>query len=131
MAFDKITEFFKEETIEIDQADFKLEDEKQDEAFDETFDISVAEKEKKAISRNVVRVYQPVSKSVVSTIIDSIKRNELVIVNLSKVSEEEAKYIYSTLSGSIYSLDGELKMIDQDVMLCAPRKFVVDGADIE
>lgn len=92
---------------------------------DESF--SIDESNKKRSNKAIVKVYEPVTKSVSSTIIDSIKRGELCIVNFSKVSEEEARVIYSTLSGSVYSLDGVLKMVSNDIMVCAPKNFLIDG----
>ncbi len=94
---------------------------------DESFKIDNATSAKNIGQRSVVKVYQPVTKTVTLSIIDAIKKGELCIVNLDKVSDEEAKIIYSTLSGSIYSLDGVMKLIEQKILLCAPRNFIIDG----
>ncbi len=130
MAFEKFSNLFKEETVEITQEEMqRVEKEVSTDGLDDAFKIDSQEKVQSPLTRSVVKVYEPVTKSIVPTIIDSIKRGELVIVNLSKLPEDEAQYIFSTLSGSIYSLDGELKTIADQVMLCAPQKFVVDYED--
>ena len=72
-------------------------------------------------------MYEPVTKTSTATIIDSIKRGELCIVNFSKISEEEAGNIYATLSGSVYSLEGQLKQIGEQIIICSPKSFLVDG----
>ena len=114
---------FNEETEVIDTVD--LENAELD-IVDESFKIEGNETTKTMGKRSVVKVYQPVTKSVTLSIIDAMKKGELCIVNLEKVSEEEAKIIYSTLSGSIYSLDGEMKLIEQKILLCAPKNFIID-----
>lgn len=131
MAFN-LSKLFSEETIEITPEEIeKVNLQHEDDNLDDSFKLEPNEKEKKQVTRSVVRVYTPVTKAIVPTIITSIKRGELVIVNFSSLSEEEAKYTYATLSGSIYSLDGELKTISPDVMLCAPQKYLVDSDDSE
>lgn len=112
------------EYIETDELDEMTKDEEQ---VDETFKVDSSSNKVNQSSKGIVKVFEPVSKTATSTIIDSIKRGELCIVNLAKVSEEEASVIYSTLSGSIYSLDGVLKMVDQRIMLCSPKNYLVDG----
>lgn len=123
----KLTDLFKEETVTIENAE--VNETFDDVVIDESFKIEEKETSIPVINRNVVRVYHPVSKNNTSAIINALKRGDLVIVNLSKVAEEEARYIYATLSGSIFSLDGELKMLDSNVMLCAPKQYIVDGDD--
>ncbi len=113
--FKEETEFIETQELEEIEADI-----------DDSFKVDVNQS-KQRTNKSIVKVFEPVTKSATSTIIDSIKRGELCIVNFSKVSEEEAKVIYSTLSGSIYSLDGVLKMIDSQIMLCAPKNFLIDG----
>ena len=115
---------FNEETEVIDTVD--LENAELD-IVDESFKIEGNETSRTMSKRSVVKVYQPVTKSVTLSIIDAMKKGELCIVNLEKVSEEEAKIIYSTLSGSIYSLDGEMRLIEQKILLCAPKNFIIDG----
>lgn len=129
----KLTNLFTEETVEISQEDV-VKNNNQKETFDdvvidESFKIQEKEHSIPANSRSVVKVFTPVTKNDTSRMIDALKRGDLVIINLSKASEEEGRFIYSTLSGSVYSLDGELKMIDSHVMLCAPNKYIVDSDD--
>ena len=112
------TEVF--ETQELDQIE-------QDMDMDDSFKIEQPSQQRSQMNRAVVKIYQPVTKSVTMSIIESIKRGELCIVNLEKISEEEAKIIYATLSGSIFSLDGNIKMIESKILMCAPKNFIIDG----
>ena len=54
----------------------------------------------------------------------------MCIVDFSRVSNDEAKAIYMMLQGVIYAVDGTIKKLDANIIVCAPRNFIVDG-DIE
>ena len=114
--FSDETEVF--ETQELDQIENEM---------DESFKIENQSVQKTTGNRSVVKIYQPVTKSVTMSIIESIKRGELCIINLEKISDEEARIIYATLSGSIFSLDGNIKMIESKILMCAPKNFIIDG----
>lgn len=118
-------DIFSDETEVIDPNEIEMQN--QADSLDESLKVDEPTAGRSQAAKSIVKIYEPVTKSATITIIDSIKRGELCIVNFSKVSEEESKVIYSTLSGSIYSLDGALKMIDSNIMLCAPKNFLVDG----
>ncbi len=118
-------DIFSDETEVIDSNEIDIQNVSDE--LDESLQVDEPQAIKPRTGKSIVKVYEPVTKSATSTIIDAIKRGELCIVNISKVSEDEARVIYSTLSGSIYSLDGTLKMIDANIMLCAPANYLVDG----
>lgn len=115
-----IKNIFNEETEILDTQE--LEESKLDSSFD-VDEIS----EVRSKGKSIVKIFEPVTKTATGTIIDAIRRGELCIVNFNKVSEEEARSIYATLSGSIYSLDGQLKQIDENIIICAPINFLIDG----
>ncbi|MFV0288033.1 MAG: cell division protein SepF [Mycoplasmatales bacterium] len=94
---------------------------------DESFDVEEISKPVNSKGKSIVKIYEPVTKTSTSTIIDSIKRGEFCIVNFSKVSEDEARNIYATLSGSLYSLEGQLKQINDNIIVCSPSNFLIDG----
>ncbi len=110
---------FDEETEYLDTDDIR--------EMDESFEIDESYPTTSSQSKAIVKLFEPVTKTSTSTIIDSIKRGELCIVNFSKVSEDEARNIYATLSGSLYSLEGQLKQIDDNIIICSPNNFLIDG----
>lgn len=115
--FDDETELL--ETQELEELENDL--------IDDSFKVDTAVNTSAFKGKSVVKIFNPVTKSASSTIIDAIKKGELCIVNFSKLSGEEANIVFSTLSGSIYSLDGVYKMVDEQIMLCAPKNFLIDG----
>lgn len=93
---------------------------------DNSFDMNGVETSNNT-NKRIVRVFEPVTKTATINIIDAIKRGELCIVNFNKISEDEARNIYATLSGSLYSLEGKLQPIDDNIILCLPNNYLIDG----
>ena len=60
-------------------------------------------------------------------IIDDIKRNKVVIINLSKLDLETADRLLDFISGGIYALGAKLKTIGEDIYLCVPNGVEVSG----
>ncbi len=115
-----IKNIFNEETEIIDTQDLANE-------MDESFEVEEIVTPVSGKGKSIVKIFEPVTKTTTSTIIDCIKRGELCLVNLGKVSEEEARNIYATLSGSLYSLEGQLKQIDENIFICSPANFLIDS----
>ncbi|MGX7095456.1 cell division protein SepF [Gemella bergeri] len=60
-------------------------------------------------------------------IIDDIKKNKVVIINLSKLDVETADRLLDFVSGGIYALNAKLKIIGEDIYLCVPNGIDVSG----
>lgn len=82
------------------------------------------------MQRNVVRMFEPVSKSSADKIMTSIKRQELCIVNFKNVSEEEGNQILNQLAGAIYALDGQLIQMTGEIVVCAPKTYMLNQENI-
>ncbi|WOO88993.1 cell division protein SepF [Mollicutes bacterium LVI A0078] len=109
------------ETLHTDSFDFENEV-----ANDEELEISAAGN----MQRNVVRMFEPVSKSSADKIMTSIKRQELCIVNFKNVSEEEGNQILNQLAGAIYALDGQLIQMTGEIVVCAPKTYMLNQENI-
>ncbi len=131
MAFN-LGKLFSEETIEISQEEMeKVQEITTDDGLDDAFKLDIKESEKGKVKKSVIRLYNPITRAILPHILNSIKANELVIVNYSSLSPEDADFVYASLSGSLYSLDGELKNISETVFVCAPKKYLIDTPDSE
>ena len=60
-------------------------------------------------------------------IVDDIKRNKVVIINLSKLDVETSDRLLDFISGGIYALGARLKTIGEDIYLCVPNGVEVSG----
>ncbi len=60
-------------------------------------------------------------------IADHLKSRNGVVVNLKRVTSEQAKRIIDFLSGCIYAIGGEMQKIGVGIYLCTPKNFNVQG----
>jgi len=60
-------------------------------------------------------------------IADHLKNRHTVVVNLKRVTTDQAKRIVDFLSGTIYAIGGDLQKIGGGIFLCAPKNMNVQG----
>ena len=60
-------------------------------------------------------------------IADHLKKRNTVIVNLHRVTPEQAKRIVDFLSGTIYAINGDLQKIGGGIFLCTPNNVSIQG----
>ena len=60
-------------------------------------------------------------------IADHLKKRNTVVVNLKRVTPEQAKRIVDFLSGTIYAINGDLQKIGGGIFLCTPNNVSVQG----
>ena len=61
-------------------------------------------------------------------IADHLKKNNTVVVNMKRVTPDQAKRIVDFLSGTVYALGGDLQKIGGGIFLCTPKNVNVEGA---
>lgn len=96
---------------------------------EEAFEMNTPETNSHA-QKNVVRMFEPVSKTSADKIMTSIKRQELCIVNFKNVSEDEGNQILNQLAGAIYALDGQLIQMTGEIVVCAPKTYMLNQENI-
>ena len=60
-------------------------------------------------------------------IADHLKKRNTVVVNLKRVTPEQAKRIVDFLSGTIYAIGGDVQKIGGGIFLCTPNNVSVQG----
>ena len=60
-------------------------------------------------------------------IADHLKKRNTVVVNLKRVTSDQAKRIVDFLSGTIYAIGGDLQKIGGGIFLCTPNNINVEG----
>ena len=58
---------------------------------------------------------------------DYLKKRNSVVVNLKRVTSDQAKRIIDFLSGCIYAIGGSMQKIGVGIYLCAPKNVNVQG----
>jgi FtsZ-interacting cell division protein YlmF len=70
---------------------------------------------------------EPKAYSEASDIIDHLKNRNTVVVNLKRVTNDQAKRIMDFVSGGIYALDGKIEKIGGGIFLCTPNNVNIEG----
>ena len=70
---------------------------------------------------------EPRAFSEAQQIADHLKNRNSVVVNLKRVTSDQAKRIIDFLSGCIYAIGGEMQKIGVGIYICAPKNVNVQG----
>jgi cell division inhibitor SepF len=60
-------------------------------------------------------------------IADYLKNRNAVVVNLKRVTPDQAKRIVDFLSGTIYAIGGDIQKLGGGIFLCTPKNVNVEG----
>ena len=60
-------------------------------------------------------------------IADHLKNRHTVVVNLKRVTADQAKRIVDFLSGTLYAIGGDLQKLGGGIFLCTPNNVNVEG----
>ena len=111
------------------KAIFGDEDDRENENLEEEF-YSVSEKslkdeDGKAGSKMIL--VEPRAYSESQTIAEHLKKRNSVVVNLKRVTSDQAKRIIDFLTGCIYAIGGDLQKLGNGIYLCTPKHVSVQG----
>lgn len=70
---------------------------------------------------------EPRAYSESQTIADYLKARNAVVVNLKRVTPDQAKRIVDFLSGTLYAISGDLQKLGNGIFLCTPNNVNVEG----
>lgn len=76
---------------------------------------------------NKMILLEPRAYSESQQIADYLRNRNTVVVNLKRVTSDQAKRIVDFLSGTIYALGGDLQKIGGGIFLCTPNNVNVQG----
>ncbi len=95
---------------------------------DEYYNMSESEAIKEADKTgNKMILLEPRAFSEAQQIADHLKNRNSVVVNLKRVTSDQAKRIIDFLSGCIYSIGGSMQKIGVGIYICAPKNVSVQG----
>ena len=72
-------------------------------------------------------LFEPRAYSESQQIADYLKTGNSVIVNLKRVTPDQAKRIVDFLSGTLYAIEGGLQKLGGGIFLCTPSTVPVEG----
>ena len=76
---------------------------------------------------NKMILLEPRAYSESQQIADHLKKRNTVVVNLKRVTSEQAKRIVDFLSGTLYAIGGNLQKLGPGIFLCTPKNINVQG----
>lgn len=117
MALDKLKGFFVGET-ETPEAS----------GDDEFYSTSKEEyHEQNGVAGSKMMLLEPRAYSESQQIADYLKNRSAVVVNLKRVTPDQAKRIVDFLYGTIYAIGGDLQKLGGGIFLCTPNNVNVEG----
>lgn len=111
------------------KAIFGDEDDRENENLEEEF-YSVSEKSLKDEDGKAgckMILVEPRAYSESQTIAEHLKKRNSVVVNLKRVTSDQAKRIIDFLTGCIYAIGGDLQKLGNGIYLCTPKNVSVQG----
>ena len=115
MAFDKFKKIFMESTD--DARDYASEEDYYENS-NEAGEINTG---------NKMILLEPRAYSESQQITDHLKNRNSVVVNLKRVTSDQAKRIIDFLSGCIYAISGTMQKVGVGIYLCTPKNVNVQG----
>ncbi len=108
---------------------FGGEDEVLEEGADEEFYSTSREEyhEENGVAGSKMMLLEPRAYSESQQIADYLKSRSAVVVNLKRVTPDQAKRIVDFLSGTIYAIGGDLQKLGGGIFLCTPNNVNVEG----
>jgi cell division inhibitor SepF len=114
--------------LNLKKALFGEDDEKVEDNTEEFYAVSEKElKEDESQNGSKMVLVEPRAYSESQTIADHLKKRNSVVVNLKRVTSDQAKRIIDFLTGCIYAIGGDLQKLGPGIYLCTPKNVSVQG----
>jgi len=94
---------------------------------DEFYNLKPEEAMQENDGANKMILLEPRAFSEAQQIADHLKKRNTVVVNLKRVTSDQAKRIVDFLSGTIYAISGDIQKIGGGIFLCTPNNVNVQG----
>lgn len=94
---------------------------------DEYYDLKPEEALQENDGNSKMILLEPRAYSESQQIADHLKMRNTVVVNLKRVTSDQAKRIIDFLAGTIYAIGGDLQKIGGGIFLCTPNNINVQG----
>ncbi len=76
-----------------------------------------------------VVVIEPINFDDAQKVADYLRKNQPVVVNFEDTDSDVMKRIVDFVSGTIYALNGNMKKIGRNIMVCAPQNVDIDAGN--
>ena len=94
---------------------------------DEYYNLKPSEALNENDGHSKMILLEPRAYSESQQIADHLKKRNTVVVNMKRVTPDQAKRIVDFLSGTVYAIGGDLQKIGGGIFLCTPKNVNVEG----
>ncbi len=94
---------------------------------DEYYDLKPEEALEANDGQTQMILIEPRAYSEAQQIADHLKMRNTVLVNLKRVTSDQAKRIIDFLAGTIYAINGDLQKVGGGIFLCTPNNINIQG----
>ena len=94
---------------------------------DEYYELSYEEALNENDGNSKMILLEPRAYSESQQIADHLKARNTVLVNLKRVTSDQAKRIIDFLAGTIYAIGGDLQKVGGGIFLCTPNNVNIQG----
>lgn len=94
---------------------------------DEFYKVTRESLQEEGTVSNKMMLLEPRAYSESQQIADYLKNRNAVVVNLKRVTPDQAKRIVDFLSGTLYAIGGDLQKLGGGIFLCTPNNVNVEG----
>lgn len=102
-----------------------------EEVMDEVSEDEYYDVDKSVVGNGKMILLEPRAYSESQQIADHLKKRNTVVVNMKRVTPDQAKRIVDFLSGTVYAIGGDLQKIGGGIFLCTPKNVNVEGSITE
>ena len=102
-----------------------------EEVMDEVSEDEYYDVDKAVAGHGKMILLEPRAYSESQQIADHLKKRNTVVVNMKRVTPDQAKRIVDFLSGTVYAIGGDLQKIGGGIFLCTPKNVNVEGTITE
>ncbi|MCI1699370.1 cell division protein SepF [Liquorilactobacillus nagelii] len=126
----KISRFFGVEAEEYDENTFPEEQAVNSEPVFATHGqkvVSITDKGRIGAEKKIA-LFEPRIYSDVKSIAGKLISDQAVVVNFQRMDDDQARRVVDFLTGTIFAINGEIQRIGDQIFLCTPRGFAVEGS---
>ncbi|PRY83952.1 cell division protein SepF [Alkalibacterium olivapovliticus] len=91
----------------------------------------VAINHQQALKKPKIKVMEPRLYSDVQSIADILLNNQSVILNFRRMEKGQATKMIDFLMGTTYAIKGDIQRLGEEIFICTPQSFEVDGAELQ
>ncbi|MCC5895099.1 MAG: cell division protein SepF [Alkalibacterium sp.] len=91
----------------------------------------VAINHQQALKKPRIKVMEPRLYSDVQSIADILLNNQSVILNFRRMEKTQATKMIDFLMGTTYAIKGDIQRLGEEIFICTPQSFEVDGAELQ